>query len=163
MRRHVPGLAVFLGLVLLAGPAFAAETFNKAEYAARRARLMESIGEGAAVFLGAQTPSSEAGPTIGATLNQKRLSYRKSLRGKDGHPHADAVFLRHRAHAGTAEHDSHPPLSAFRSPTRTPRLPAPLRDRQVMNRQSVRPWKTVRNSKRRLKEYQGKTSGPASR
>ena len=59
MRRHLPGLALSLSLVLHAGPAFAAETFNKAEYAARRARLMESIGEGAAVFLGAQTPSSD--------------------------------------------------------------------------------------------------------
>lgn len=59
MRQHIRALALIAGFVLLAGPAFAADTFNKAEYAARRARLMESIGEGAAVFLGAQTPSSD--------------------------------------------------------------------------------------------------------
>lgn len=59
MRFPIRALALITGLALLAGPAVAADAFNKAEYAARRARLMESIGEGTAVFLGAQTPSSD--------------------------------------------------------------------------------------------------------
>jgi len=58
MSRHLRTLTLIASLALLAGQTFAADTFHKAEYAARRARLMESIGEGAAVFLGAQTPSS---------------------------------------------------------------------------------------------------------
>ncbi|MEO8361785.1 MAG: Xaa-Pro peptidase family protein, partial [Vicinamibacteria bacterium] len=63
MRRHIRtlGLAVSLAasVILLADPALAADPFNKAEHAARRARLMETIGNGAAVFLGAQMPSSD--------------------------------------------------------------------------------------------------------
>lgn len=59
MSRHFRTLSLIAGLALLAEPTFAADTFNKAEYAARRVRLMESIGDGAAVFLGAQTPSSD--------------------------------------------------------------------------------------------------------
>lgn len=59
MKRHIRELVLGVALAVLAGPTFAADTFNKAEYAARRARLMEAIGEGTAVFLGAQTPSSD--------------------------------------------------------------------------------------------------------
>jgi Xaa-Pro aminopeptidase len=59
MKRHIGALRLAIGLLALAGPAFAADSFNKAEYAARRARLMETIGEGTAVFLGASTPSSD--------------------------------------------------------------------------------------------------------
>ena len=59
MRRRMRTLGLALGLFGLTGPAFAADAFNKTEYAARRARLMETIGEGAAVFLGAQMPASD--------------------------------------------------------------------------------------------------------
>lgn len=59
MKQHLRAVGLAVGLAVLAGPAFAAEAFDQAEYAARRARLMETIGEGAAVFLGAQTPSSD--------------------------------------------------------------------------------------------------------
>jgi len=41
------------------GPAVAADRFDKQEYALRRARLMETIGEGSAVLLGARTPASD--------------------------------------------------------------------------------------------------------
>ncbi len=44
---------------LLATTTFSAGGFDKAEYAARRGRLMEKIGDGAAVFLGAPTPASD--------------------------------------------------------------------------------------------------------
>jgi Xaa-Pro aminopeptidase len=44
---------------LLATTTFSAGAFDKAEYAARRGRLMEKIGDGAAVFLGAPTPASD--------------------------------------------------------------------------------------------------------
>ncbi|MEO6403784.1 MAG: Xaa-Pro peptidase family protein [Vicinamibacteria bacterium] len=59
MTRRMRTLTLVLGLFALAGPAFAADAFNKAEYAARRTRLMETIGEGTAVFLGAQMPASD--------------------------------------------------------------------------------------------------------
>ena len=59
MRRRVLASVVVVGVVLLATSTFSAGTFDKAEYAARRSRLMLQIGDGAAIFLGAQTPSSD--------------------------------------------------------------------------------------------------------
>ncbi len=59
MRRRVLASAIVAGVVLLASPTFSAGAFDKAEYAARRSRLMAQIGDGAAIFLGAQTPSSD--------------------------------------------------------------------------------------------------------
>ncbi len=44
---------------LVATTTFSAGAFDKAEYAARRGRLMEKIGDGAAVFLGAPAPASD--------------------------------------------------------------------------------------------------------
>ncbi len=43
----------------VSAPAFGAGPFDKAEYAARRGRLMEKIPDGAAVFLGATTPADD--------------------------------------------------------------------------------------------------------
>lgn len=54
--RHLAGAAA---LVLLAGRLAAAGPFDVGEYAARRARLMDKIGDGVAVFLGASTPASD--------------------------------------------------------------------------------------------------------
>ncbi len=45
--------------LLFATPAFPAQAFNKAEFAARRSRLMEKIGDGAAVMMGAKTPAND--------------------------------------------------------------------------------------------------------
>lgn len=59
MRRRLCTLGWVAVLAGLVGPAFAANPVGKEEYAARRARLMETIGSGSAVFLGAQTPSSD--------------------------------------------------------------------------------------------------------
>jgi len=59
MKQRISALSVVVGVALLAGSTFSAGSFDKAEYAARRSRLMEKIGDGAAVFLGAQTPSSD--------------------------------------------------------------------------------------------------------
>ncbi len=59
MERRVWVSAVLAGVALLAASTFSAVAFDKAEYAARRSRLMEHIGEGAAIFLGAQTPASD--------------------------------------------------------------------------------------------------------
>ncbi|MCK7531982.1 MAG: aminopeptidase P N-terminal domain-containing protein [Marinilabiliales bacterium] len=50
-RLRLAGWAA--GLLVLAGPLTAALTFEPGEYAARRARFMEKIRDGAAVFLGA--------------------------------------------------------------------------------------------------------------
>jgi len=47
------------GVALLVASVYSAGSFDKAEYAARRGRLMEKIGDGAAVILGAQTPFSD--------------------------------------------------------------------------------------------------------
>jgi Xaa-Pro aminopeptidase len=55
-RWNLVGAAV---LVLLAGRLAAAGPFDVKEYAARRARLMDKIGDGVAVFLGASTPASD--------------------------------------------------------------------------------------------------------
>jgi Xaa-Pro aminopeptidase len=45
--------------VMVSAPALAAGPFDKAEYAARRGRLMEKIADAAAVFLGATTPAGD--------------------------------------------------------------------------------------------------------
>jgi len=59
MRRRILALSVVVAVALLAAPTFSTGAFDKPEYAARRSRLMEKIGDGAAVFLGAQTPASD--------------------------------------------------------------------------------------------------------
>ncbi len=59
MRGRLWLVALAAGVALVAAPARTADLFNKEEYAARRARLMAAIGDGTAVFLGAQTPSSD--------------------------------------------------------------------------------------------------------
>lgn len=51
-KRSIPGLVVTL--VLLACPLLATPRFDNAEYAARRAKLMEKIPDGVAVIWGAQ-------------------------------------------------------------------------------------------------------------
>ena len=56
-RLRLAGWAA--GLIVLAGPLTAALTFEPGEYAARRARFMEKIADGAAVFLGASAPASD--------------------------------------------------------------------------------------------------------
>lgn len=55
-RRNFVGAAI---LVALAGHLIAAAPFDIKEYAARRARLMDKIGDNLAVFLGASTPPSD--------------------------------------------------------------------------------------------------------
>jgi hypothetical protein len=59
MKQLMRVAAVVMGVVLLVATGESAGVFDKAEYAARRARLMEKIGDGAAVFLGAPTPASD--------------------------------------------------------------------------------------------------------
>lgn len=59
MKPYIRTLSLAAALVGLTGPAFTADAVRKEEYAARRARLMEAIGDGTAVFLGAQMPSSD--------------------------------------------------------------------------------------------------------
>lgn len=59
MRQRMSAPGIFLGVALLVTSTLSAGSFDKQEYAARRSRLMEKIGDGAAVFLGAQTPSSD--------------------------------------------------------------------------------------------------------
>jgi len=59
MRWNRRSLACAAGLLLLAGRLSAAGPFEAKEYAARRARLMDKIGDSAAVFLGASTPASD--------------------------------------------------------------------------------------------------------
>jgi len=56
-RLRLAGWAA--GLIALAAPLTAALTFEPGEYAARRARFMEKIADGAAVFLGASAPASD--------------------------------------------------------------------------------------------------------
>jgi Xaa-Pro aminopeptidase len=56
-RLRLAGWAA--GLLVLAGPLIAVLTFEPGEYAARRARFMEKIPDGAAVFLGASAPASD--------------------------------------------------------------------------------------------------------
>lgn len=59
MKGNRRALAWTAGLLLLAGRLAAAGPFEAKEYAARRARLMDRIGESAAIFLGASTPASD--------------------------------------------------------------------------------------------------------
>jgi Xaa-Pro aminopeptidase len=59
MKRGVRLVAAAAWLAIWAGPLPAAGPFEAKEYAARRARLMETIGEGVAVFLGAAAPASD--------------------------------------------------------------------------------------------------------
>jgi Xaa-Pro aminopeptidase len=59
MRRRILVAAVVLGVALLTTSTFSADGFDKAEHAARRARVMAQIGDGVAVFLGATTPASD--------------------------------------------------------------------------------------------------------
>ncbi len=59
MTRRAWALAAVSILGILAQPGSSATTFDKGEYAARRGRLMERIGDGVAVFLGAPTPASD--------------------------------------------------------------------------------------------------------
>jgi Xaa-Pro aminopeptidase len=59
MRFGILALGAAVGAALLGATTFTTGSFDKSEYAARRNRLMEKIGDGAAVFLGAQTPSSD--------------------------------------------------------------------------------------------------------
>jgi Xaa-Pro aminopeptidase len=57
-----PRTAICGGLIaitLLVTPAFPADVFDKAEFSARRSRLMEKIGDGAAVILGAKTRADD--------------------------------------------------------------------------------------------------------
>jgi Xaa-Pro aminopeptidase len=58
MRRLLL-FVMFLGVTVSAAPRFSAETFDKAEFAARRSKLMAQIGDGAAVILGATTRSDD--------------------------------------------------------------------------------------------------------
>jgi Xaa-Pro aminopeptidase len=59
MKLHTLAASVVVGIALLVSTTFSAGAFDKAEYAARRSRLMEQIGDGVAVFLGAPTPASD--------------------------------------------------------------------------------------------------------
>ena len=59
MRLRMVAVTVALAIALPVTADLAAGAFDKAEYAARRSRLMEQIGDGAAVFLGAPTPASD--------------------------------------------------------------------------------------------------------
>jgi Xaa-Pro aminopeptidase len=61
MNRRMRLSGWVAGLLVLAGPLTAALTFEPGEYAARRARVMERIPDGAAVFLGAAAPTSDLG------------------------------------------------------------------------------------------------------
>jgi len=59
MKRCAALLAAAACLAIWAGPLSAAGPFEAKEYSARRARLMDRIGDGAAVFLGASMPASD--------------------------------------------------------------------------------------------------------
>ncbi len=59
MRPTLFRALVLLLILPVPGAALAAGPFDKAEYAGRRARLMDTIGDGAAVFLGATTPAGD--------------------------------------------------------------------------------------------------------
>jgi Xaa-Pro aminopeptidase len=52
-------VAAAVAAALFVPTTFSAGAFDKPEYAARRSRLMEQIGDGAAVFLGAPAPASD--------------------------------------------------------------------------------------------------------
>lgn len=55
----VAGLVLWLLACALPAQAAAAAPYDKSEYAARRARLMENVPDGAAIFLGAATPHGD--------------------------------------------------------------------------------------------------------
>ncbi|MGE5199668.1 MAG: aminopeptidase P N-terminal domain-containing protein [Rhodospirillaceae bacterium] len=59
MHHLMKSAAVTIAAALLATTGFSAGAFDKAGYAERRSRLMEALGDGAAVFVGAPTPSSD--------------------------------------------------------------------------------------------------------
>ena len=59
MTLRALAITVLLGLSLCVTPTYSADAFNKKEFAARRSRLMEKIGDGAAVILGAQTRADD--------------------------------------------------------------------------------------------------------
>lgn len=59
MKSHFRAFGLILLLAASMSAASGAEPFPKEEYAARRSRLMEKIPDGAAVFLGAPSPSSD--------------------------------------------------------------------------------------------------------
>ena len=62
MRHHIAAVSLVLAVALVGVPAHTTgsfDTFDKAEYAGRRTRLMEKIGDGAAIFLGATTQASD--------------------------------------------------------------------------------------------------------
>jgi Xaa-Pro aminopeptidase len=59
MSRRAWALALLAAAGILVQPGFSADTFDRAEYAARRSRLMERIGDGAAVVLGATPPAGD--------------------------------------------------------------------------------------------------------
>jgi Xaa-Pro aminopeptidase len=59
MRPRVWATAVAVSIVLIASSAASAWPIDRAEHAARRARLMVEIGDGAAILLGATTPESD--------------------------------------------------------------------------------------------------------
>jgi Xaa-Pro aminopeptidase len=61
MTRRRVTLAWVAGVILLAGRLTAGGPFEASEYAARRTRLMDRIGDSAAVFLGAAAPTSDLG------------------------------------------------------------------------------------------------------
>jgi len=59
MRKLAVALCVLFGVAAAVTPTDTADAFDKKEFAARRSRLMEKIGDGAAVILGAQTPAND--------------------------------------------------------------------------------------------------------
>jgi Xaa-Pro aminopeptidase len=59
MKVLMKAAAVAIGVAVLVTTGLSAGAFDKAEYAGRRSRLMDKIGDGSAVFLGAPTPSSD--------------------------------------------------------------------------------------------------------
>ena len=59
MRKLAVALCVLFGVAAAVTPTYTADAFDKKEFAARRSRLMEKIGDGAAVILGAQTPAND--------------------------------------------------------------------------------------------------------
>ena len=68
MRQLTVAVTVALAIALPVTADFAAGAFDKAEYAARRSRLMEKIGDGAAVVLGAPTPAATT-PSARGTIS----------------------------------------------------------------------------------------------
>jgi Xaa-Pro aminopeptidase len=59
MPRRASLLTIACIVGILVQPGSSAGPFDKSEYAARRSRLMERLGDGAAVFLGAPSPAGD--------------------------------------------------------------------------------------------------------